>query len=65
MFCMNCGTQLPENAKFCFKCGTPQKYLGQVEAPKQIEEPRWDICQIECHATEKNGLFDPVYHVIF
>ena len=22
MFCMNCGTQLPEGAKFCFKCGT-------------------------------------------
>lgn len=21
MFCINCGTQLPEGAKFCFKCG--------------------------------------------
>lgn len=21
MFCVNCGTQLPEEAKFCFKCG--------------------------------------------
>ena len=24
MFCMNCGQQLPEGAKFCMKCGTPQ-----------------------------------------
>lgn len=21
MFCYNCGTELPEGAKFCFKCG--------------------------------------------
>ena len=21
MFCMNCGTKLPDNAKFCFNCG--------------------------------------------
>lgn len=21
MFCMNCGTKLPDEAKFCFKCG--------------------------------------------
>ena len=27
MFCMNCGQQLPDGAKFCFKCGTP---LGAV-----------------------------------
>ena len=24
MFCMNCGQQLPDGAKFCLKCGTPQ-----------------------------------------
>ena len=24
MFCMNCGQQLPDGAKFCMKCGTPQ-----------------------------------------
>ena len=23
MFCMQCGTQLPDEAKFCFMCGTP------------------------------------------
>ena len=23
MYCSNCGTQLPENARFCLECGTP------------------------------------------
>jgi len=23
MFCVKCGAQLPDNAQFCFKCGTP------------------------------------------
>ena len=24
MFCMNCGQQLPDGAKYCLRCGTPQ-----------------------------------------
>ena len=24
MFCMNCGQQLPDGAKYCLQCGTPQ-----------------------------------------
>lgn len=30
MFCMNCGTQLADDAKFCISCGTP---AGQTIAP--------------------------------
>ena len=30
MFCMECGTQLPDGAKFCMNCGTR---LGQVGTP--------------------------------
>ena len=30
MFCMECGTKLPDNAKFCMNCGTK---VGQVSAP--------------------------------
>ncbi len=30
MFCMNCGTQLPDNARFCRNCGAPQ-----MEEPAQ------------------------------
>lgn len=29
MFCMECGTKLPDNAKFCMNCGTP---VGQTAA---------------------------------
>ncbi len=31
MFCMNCGQQLPDGAKFCMKCGTPQGAVSPVE----------------------------------
>ena len=24
MFCMNCGMELPDKAKFCLSCGAPQ-----------------------------------------
>ena len=40
MFCINCGTELPDKANFCFKCGKPQ---GQ-ELPK--EEIKWEMCEI-------------------
>ncbi len=30
MFCVKCGQQLPDDAKFCFKCGTP---MGGSAAP--------------------------------
>lgn len=31
MYCQKCGSELPENAKFCNKCG---QALNQVEPPK-------------------------------
>lgn len=35
MFCMNCGLQLPDGAKFCMKCGTPQ---GAVSPTGSIQD---------------------------
>lgn len=34
-FCMNCGTQLPEGAKFCSECGTPLGKANTESAPKR------------------------------
>lgn len=33
MFCMKCGTELPEGAGFCYKCGTP--ITGAEATPQQ------------------------------
>ena len=32
MFCMNCGTKLPDGAKFCMNCGTPVGSVGKAAA---------------------------------
>lgn len=40
MFCYKCGTQLPNEAEFCWKCGKPQT------AQSQGDEPRWETCEI-------------------
>ena len=41
MFCSKCGTQLPDEASFCWKCGTPQRSNVRTEAPQ------WETCEIE------------------
>ena len=34
MFCMNCGQQLPDGAKFCLNCGTPQGTVSPIGTTK-------------------------------
>jgi hypothetical protein len=41
MFCGNCGTEIPDEANFCWKCGKPQK------PGVQVDESRWEMCEIE------------------
>jgi hypothetical protein len=48
MDCKNCGTQLPDGANFCYKCGKPQS------DNLQVDEPKWEICEIY-HSVEKKG----------
>ena len=31
MFCRNCGAQLPDDSKFCYKCGTPTHLAEQKD----------------------------------
>ena len=38
MFCINCGTQLPDDAKFCFKCGKPQDSGTRTGQPSSLPE---------------------------
>jgi hypothetical protein len=40
MFCNDCGTELPDEANFCWKCGKPQR------EDIRVERPRWEICEI-------------------
>jgi hypothetical protein len=50
MFCGNCGTQIPDEASFCWKCGKPQK--SGVQAP----EPKWETCEIVREVVRKESL---------
>ncbi len=40
MFCMQCGTKLPEDAKFCFSCGTKVE-LPLTEAQTSPQDDLW------------------------
>ena len=51
MYCSQCGTQLSDDANFCLKCGKPQK-------PNiQVNEIKWDTCEIVYDTISKGGLF--------
>jgi len=39
MFCIKCGQQLPDDAKFCFKCGSPTPMGGGAPAPAAKATP--------------------------
>jgi ribosomal protein L7/L12 len=41
MFCSNCGTQIPDEANFCWKCGKPQN--KDIET---YQEAKWENCEI-------------------
>lgn len=53
MDCKNCGTQLPEDANFCLKCGRPQTD-GATGG-----EPKLEVCIIDFSVEEKSGFLKP------
>ncbi len=62
MFCMNCGTELPDEANFCWKCGKPQKQTVPAGGSEPVAEPQWETCQIVFAQTHqgflgKKGMF--------
>jgi ribosomal protein L40E len=52
MFCIECGTELPDEAKFCFKCGKP---TAGGESKQKAEQ---ETCEIVYEITgEKHGIY--------
>ena len=39
-FCINCGSELPDGAKFCMSCGTPNSAAtASAPVPAPVQEP--------------------------
>jgi len=45
IYCIHCGTQLPDSASFCLKCGKPVKDAKTLTARTEL---RWEYCEIVC-----------------
>jgi hypothetical protein len=50
MYCSNCGTQLPDDANFCLKCGKPQK------ENVSFDESKYETCEIVFEWVSKGTL---------
>ena len=56
MFCYKCGYELPENSKFCPKCGSVQSdRAGTIQEPK-YEQPLKKESKYKIDATKRVGL---------
>lgn len=51
MFCVNCGTQIPDAARFCGRCGAPQPRPDP-------RAPTWEICEIAWRRRTHRVIFD-------
>lgn len=58
MYCVSCGTQLPDEANFCLKCGKPQK--PDVRA----DEPQWELCEITLEVVTSGFFADIKYKYV-
>jgi zinc ribbon protein len=45
MYCIGCGTELPDDANFCLRCGKPQK-KGVKIADESVTEAKYETCEI-------------------
>lgn len=64
-YCINCGSELYANSKFCAKCGAPVSAIPSTPPPiqKQFQEPIEKVVQKPVHKpverTEKKASFSP------
>ena len=52
MYCMNCGTHLPDSANFCLHCGTAQR--TNVVSPIRLKT---QMLEIKLHIESTGGFF--------
>ena len=52
MFCSSCGTELPDDASFCLKCGRPQKQSATRSSPTT----EYEFCTLQIVAAGWNDL---------
>lgn len=56
-YCTKCGAQLPDNANYCWQCGTPQQRPGTSAASDAAAVPE-ETCEIVCEKVgEKWGIY--------
>ena len=56
MFCMNCGTQLPDGSRFCSSCGAPQ----QADAAPTFQQPAYQQPVYQQPAYQQPAYAQPV-----
>lgn len=61
MFCSVCGTELVDEANFCWKCGRPQREDIVPPAGQAKKKARWEHCRITFY--EKNTLLGKRYQL--
>lgn len=62
MFCMNCGQQLPDTAKFCIQCGAnvggadivPERYVQQMQHQPQLRCPKCNGINIDIQTMQED-----------
>jgi hypothetical protein len=57
MFCVYCGTQIPDDAAFCSKCGKPQKDHQSARPAQPVSSTDWEYWTWE--AGVSSGMYMP------
>ena len=57
MYCSHCGTQIADDASFCYKCGKQQKAPTQ---PTQSKPVQWETCEIHYEVAKPGFSVIPV-----
>jgi hypothetical protein len=57
MYCSNCGTQLSDDANFCYKCGKPQSVTSSPKVSQSDQSIEWEYWTWE--AGIPSGIYIP------